>query len=247
MNIYLVQHSTKMGSAIDGTACFSRENACRRITELSSQRVDELSEHIPDAHVNVIGDDRAEVFINDTRMEVFELLTVASEPLDSTVEDMLSGEAFPICCLSKADLEEHGFDTSNVTDNQMRYLARKLGDDYVEQMYWGSLDILAERADIPYKHDDPLSQMLPQDGSEVDISDRDDAPSWTFRDDDGNAYTDRATAVRLRDDKVEVRWEGERCSPANWEPLEWIEDDDDYDDFKDGLTECVKYALDEDE
>ena len=35
-------------------------------------------------------------------------------------------------------------DIDNLTDSQMKYLARKMGDDYLEQLYWGSLKILAE-------------------------------------------------------------------------------------------------------
>ena len=35
-------------------------------------------------------------------------------------------------------------DIDNLTDGQMKYLARKMSDDYLEQLYWGSLEILAK-------------------------------------------------------------------------------------------------------
>ena len=58
---------------------------------------------------------------------------------------------FPITSVSRDDLEEIGFDTSNVTDSKMEYLAKKMADDYLEQMYWISLRIIAEYLEIPLK------------------------------------------------------------------------------------------------
>lgn len=88
-----------------------------------------------------------------------------------------------------------------------------------------------------------LAELLPQDGIPVDISDMEEAPSWTFFDGDNNGYTDCAVAVRLKDGKVQVRWEGERNNPKGWEPLEWISDEDGFEDFVDALTECLKEKL----
>ena len=58
---------------------------------------------------------------------------------------------FPITSVSRDDLETLGFDTSNVTDSTMEYLAKKMADDYLEQMYWISLRIIAEYLEIPQK------------------------------------------------------------------------------------------------
>lgn len=53
-------------------------------------------------------------------------------------------EDFIISTLSRTDLEDLGFDTTNVSDETMESLARKLSDDYCEQMFSISLKIMAE-------------------------------------------------------------------------------------------------------
>lgn len=59
---------------------------------------------------------------------------------------------FPITSVCRDDLEEKGFDTSEVSDETMRRLASKMADDYLEQLYWISLEILAECLDIPQRN-----------------------------------------------------------------------------------------------
>ena len=51
---------------------------------------------------------------------------------------------FKITSVTREDLEMRGFDTTNITDEQMERLAQKMCDDYLEQMFWISLDIIAE-------------------------------------------------------------------------------------------------------
>lgn len=53
-------------------------------------------------------------------------------------------EYFEITSVSREDLEDVGFDTSNVTDEQMERLAQKMADDYLEQLFWSSMEIIAE-------------------------------------------------------------------------------------------------------
>lgn len=60
-------------------------------------------------------------------------------------------ESFVITEVSREDLEELGYDTSEVSDETMEYLAKKLANDYCEQLFWTSLDIIAEYMDIPKK------------------------------------------------------------------------------------------------
>lgn len=61
-------------------------------------------------------------------------------------------EFFPVTSISRDDLEAAGFDAAGVTDEQMERLADKMADDYLEQMYWVSMKILAEDAlGIPKK------------------------------------------------------------------------------------------------
>lgn len=61
-------------------------------------------------------------------------------------------ESFVITEVSREDLEEIGFDTSKVSDETMERLARKLGDDYCEQLFWTSLEIIAEYLEIPKRN-----------------------------------------------------------------------------------------------
>ena len=60
----------------------------------------------------------------------------------ATFEEM--SKEFKITSVTREDLEYRGFDTTNITDEQMEELARKMCDDYLEQMFWISLDIIAE-------------------------------------------------------------------------------------------------------
>lgn len=64
-----------------------------------------------------------------------------------------SKKSFSISRLSREDLEEKGFDTSDVDDKTMERLASKLGDDYCEQLFWESLEIIAESMGIPRRED----------------------------------------------------------------------------------------------
>lgn len=60
-------------------------------------------------------------------------------------------EFFPITSVSRDDLEAKGFDTSDITDIQMEQLASRMADDYLEQMYWISMEIIAENLGFPKK------------------------------------------------------------------------------------------------
>lgn len=58
-------------------------------------------------------------------------------------------DSFEITSVSREDLEQLGYNTSKVSDEKMEYLAKKLADDYLEQMFWISLDIIADYMGIP--------------------------------------------------------------------------------------------------
>lgn len=92
----------------------------------------------------------------------------AGQPIDINIDDIAYGhiefisdnipartfskESFCISRLSREDLEEKGFDTSDVDDDTMQRIADKLGDDYCEQLFWISLEIIAgEGFNIPRK------------------------------------------------------------------------------------------------
>ena len=60
-------------------------------------------------------------------------------------------KSFVISEVSREDLEAIGFDTSEVLDETMEYLAKRLGVNYYGQLFWSSLKITAEYLDIPKK------------------------------------------------------------------------------------------------
>ena len=60
----------------------------------------------------------------------------------ATTEEM--NKEFKITSVTREDLEMRGFETTNITDARMERLAQKMCDDYLEQMFWISLDIIAE-------------------------------------------------------------------------------------------------------
>lgn len=73
-------------------------------------------------------------------------------PETAEVSDVtLQQEFFEISSVARADLENKGYDTSSITDVQMRNLARSLGDAYVENGFWTDLEIIADYLEIPKK------------------------------------------------------------------------------------------------
>ena len=60
---------------------------------------------------------------------------------------------YSISSLHLGDLEKLGFNVSKVTENDMITLADKLSDDYCEQLFWSSLDIIADATGIPRVND----------------------------------------------------------------------------------------------
>jgi hypothetical protein len=70
-------------------------------------------------------------------------------------EESTRKESFPITSVSRGDLDAKGFDTSEVDDATMERLASKMADDYCEQLFWSSMEIIAEYMDIPKKVDLP--------------------------------------------------------------------------------------------
>ncbi|MBQ9655934.1 MAG: hypothetical protein IJV38_07925 [Prevotella sp.] len=102
-------------------------------------------------HLTILGsvlveeDYPSEIKIDDIAYGNIEFIT------DSIPVRSFSQDSFSISQLSREDLEQQGFDTSNVDDKMMQHLADKLGDDYCEQLFWVSLDIIAESMGIPKK------------------------------------------------------------------------------------------------
>ena len=45
-------------------------------------------------------------------------------------------ETFNCVTLSRADFEDMGYDTSNISDEKMECIASRIGDTLVENLYW---------------------------------------------------------------------------------------------------------------
>ena len=78
-----------------------------------------------------------------------------AEIAETNEEESTRKESFPITSVSRGDLEAKGFDTSEVDDATMERLASRMADDYCEQLFWSSMEIIAEYMDIPKKVDLP--------------------------------------------------------------------------------------------
>ena len=70
---------------------------------------------------------------------------------------------FPITSVCRADLESIGYDTGAVDDSTMKELAAKMADDYCEQLFWDSLEIIADWLKIP-KPETPKAVVDAQTG-----------------------------------------------------------------------------------
>lgn len=60
-------------------------------------------------------------------------------------------EFFDITSVSREDLDDIGFDTSNVDDSTMANLASKLADAYYDNGFWIDLPIIAKHLGIAKK------------------------------------------------------------------------------------------------
>lgn len=58
-------------------------------------------------------------------------------------------EFFPVSQVSRADLEYKGFDTSKVTDEQMKRIASRMDNIFLDEDYWLALVAAAKYLEIP--------------------------------------------------------------------------------------------------
>lgn len=62
---------------------------------------------------------------------------------EQLLRQRLSGGYFPITSVHRDDLQGVGFDVEKISDDDMKELARKMADDYCEQLFWSSMEIIA--------------------------------------------------------------------------------------------------------
>lgn len=60
-------------------------------------------------------------------------------------------KGFKITSISRLDLEQEGFDASNVSDETMEILASKMCDTYVENSFWMDMYSIADDLQIKRK------------------------------------------------------------------------------------------------
>jgi hypothetical protein len=58
-------------------------------------------------------------------------------------------EEFKCVTLSRADFEDLGYDTSNISDEQMARIAQKIGETLVENLYWECISFWGGEANMP--------------------------------------------------------------------------------------------------
>ena len=60
-------------------------------------------------------------------------------------------DEFPIANLSREDFEAKGWDTSKLDNSDMEYIARKMGETFIENQYWLNIEYFAEYFGLPRK------------------------------------------------------------------------------------------------
>lgn len=107
--------------------------------------------------------------INDL-IKYFEAKENRTEEENSFIEELsLCKDLFPITAVSRDDLASRGFSASTMTDEQMDRLARMMSDDYCEQLFWDSMEIIAEDVIGIDKVEIPMVNVdVEWDGDELD-------------------------------------------------------------------------------
>ena len=139
-------------------------------------------------------------------------------------------ESFVISEVSREDLEELGYDASEVSDETMERLASKLGDDYCEQLFWTSLDIIAECMEIPKR------EITDREGNPIHVGDtvlwydpeeeaRDLSVTWTVVKIKGNLAEDSDIIILIESEYgSEAEVLPSELSVIGLETIEWDED-----------------------
>jgi hypothetical protein len=71
---------------------------------------------------------------------------------EKSILNQLTGELpnFQVSSVCRDDLRSEGFDVTRVTDADMKSLAKKMSNDYCDQLYWDSMRVIAyEYFEIP--------------------------------------------------------------------------------------------------
>lgn len=66
----------------------------------------------------------------------------------------LNAGYFPITSVHRDDLKAKGFDVDKISDDDMEELAQKMGNDYCTQLFWESMELIAEFLNFPKTYAD---------------------------------------------------------------------------------------------
>ena len=175
MKAYIVNTEECHQTNVGGTVFFSWESAMRELKRKVSEFREQNGITEKDAKRETFKESKGVYTCLDVNYNVNHCATVIyiqeldTEDVGCTVEGLIHKTCFNISCLSQEDLEEKGFDTSKITAAQMEHLAGKLGDDYCEQLFWYSLEILAECNGFPKKPETYYKvSVYSDDGTNID-------------------------------------------------------------------------------
>ena len=88
--------------------------------------------------------------ILDSCQRYFESKDVLTAPERQILNDLrLVEDQYPVAVVSRADLDGIGFAACKISDSRMEELADKLGDDYSDQLFWESLQVIADSMELP--------------------------------------------------------------------------------------------------
>jgi len=76
-------------------------------------------------------------------------------------------DVYPITGVTKQDLDDRCFDTRNVTPDQMEELSRQMRNDYLDNLFWESLENLADLMEMPRKKEPRLVRVYWDTDGEV--------------------------------------------------------------------------------
>lgn len=165
MKIHIIIESYKIGTTIYRNAYATEEEAAAKARQLAEDYASKMKNRY--IRPEITGTSAVTVTIGGSFMASFKVAAIEME-MPHPVDSIIGGDLFSITCVSRDDLECKGFDISGVTDKDMRELADRMKDDYLSQLYWESLEIIAEDVmKIPKKSSDNMTGERQEDDGHI--------------------------------------------------------------------------------
>ncbi len=71
--------------------------------------------------------------------------------MNEDMKELSENFMYPVTHVTRHDLSDRGFDTSNIDGDIMTRLASWMEQDYLDNLFWNSLEGIAEKLGIPKK------------------------------------------------------------------------------------------------